>query len=298
MSGGGLGDFIFNYFKTYEWQCLPTVKYFFGDAHVLAVLVHHSASVSELVSTNPAIHSIMTYPWFPPGHPKEHLWKSPIRADSIAEWGQKHSLKTAAEHGFEHKVWLTEKEEELVWEIQTGGPFVVMHPFAGMPHRGCKPHPYDGKYKCYPEYKYIDTANYLYDQGLNVVFVGRTTYDGVDALRENTEELQGNSLYPPIYNLINRVSVRVQVELARRANGFLGTHSSMLSAAWTGNTPSVFFYPGFDEHGNHRSVREHGGTTGTWALDKPCNQYYELPSEGFLALNHVDVAHRLMGILR
>jgi hypothetical protein len=299
-SGGGLGDFIYNYFKSYEWQCLSTIYQFFSDAQITAVLTHHSPTCGELLYTHPAIIAVMTSPWRAPGDPLEYSWKGLVQGENVLSWARNNNIRPAHEHGLEHKIYLTDKEEYLIANIKNKGPYIVMHPFAGLPHRGSRRHPYDNKYKCYPDYKYIQTANYLIEKGISVVFVGRSTYDGVDRLRDNEEtlsEINGHILSSEAYNLINKVSTRVSVELTRRANGFIGSHSSMLSAAWTNQVPSVFFYPGYDEHGNYRSVKEHGGTTGTWALGQSWNAYYELKAEEFLELDPQEPAEKLINLI-
>lgn len=296
--GGGAGDFIYKYFMSHEWQTLPVVKRFFSDCLITVVVATHNVSTAELIYTNPNIDSVLTYPWYPPGHPKERSWKEMVCGESYTEWIKANKIRKASEHRLEHKVYLTESESLILNKIRQS-PYVVIHPFAGLPHRGCLRHPFDNQYKCYPDYKYIQSANLLIEKGYTPVFVGRTSYDGLDSLRNFSEDLPDtNELYPQAINLINKCSFRLNVELTRNANGFIGSHSSMLSAAWTADTPSVYFYPSRDEHGNLRSVREHGGTTGTWAMDKPIHYGYELSPSEFLELNPEAPVNKLMEHVR
>lgn len=289
-AGGGLGDFIFTYFKDSSWRKIKNIKSKLGYK-VIATIAVHNPGCSELIYTNPYIDSILLYKWYPPGDPKEREWKNFLAANPLAELEL--NLKET-----EPKVFLTEKESKLLDEIAKE-KYIAIHPFAGLPHRGCLPHPYDGKYKCYPDYKYLQSANAFADQGYKVYFIGRTSNDGVEVLRGFEEKLlfPKEHTHPNVISLINKTSCRVNVEICRRANGFLGSHSSMLSAAWTADIPSLFFYPGEDEHGNRRSVIEHGGTTGTWALSKPFNSYIELNSEGFLNLDHRVPVERLLNLM-
>lgn len=285
--GGGAGDFIYHYFKNDDWACLPTMKHYYNDCHITFVAMFHDPSTIELVTNNPNIDSILVYPWYPPGHNKEKAWKGLIRGSCFSQWRKDHNILPARNHKLIHQVHLTDNESNMMDNIQNDGPYVVQHLFAGLPHRGAFPHPYDGKYKCYPDYKYLESANQLAEKGYKVYLVGRTNFSGADKLRcLVTEELVlPPTAHPNIVNLINKVSFRFNVELVRRAKGFMGSHSSMLSAAWTASVPSVFFYPGYDEHGNKRSVVEHGGTTGTWALDQPQNTYFEMSANDFLNLD-------------
>ena len=289
-AGGGLGDFIFTYFKDSSWRKIKDLKAK-TKSKLIASVVVHNPGCSELIYTNPYIDSILLYKWYRPGDPKEREWKSHLAAISLRE-----SRLDLEEH--EPEVFLTEKESKFLNTAQED-KYVVIHPFAGLPHRGCLPHPYDGKYKCYPDYKYFQSANSLADQGYKVYFIGRTSNDGVAALRGFEEKLMfpKHHMHPNVISLVNKTSCRVNVELCRRANGFFGSHSSMLSAAWTADTPSLFFYPGEDEHGNRRSVIEHGGTTGTWALGKPIHDYFEMRSEEFLELDHRVPVERLFNLM-
>lgn len=296
LAGGGAGDFIYHYFKSYEWSITPTTTALYKQSHIIGVIACHSPTVAELIYTNPHIAAVHVYPWYPPGHEREHGWKYGLNAINIKDWGKAHKIRPAADHGLEHKIHLTPSEEQLIAAIQQH-KYVAVHPFAGLPHRGCLRHPHDGQYKCYPDYKYVESINHLAEAGYHVVILGRTTLDGVDALRQTNEVLTDFSFHPNVLNLANKVSFRVNVELARRAQGFMGSHSSMLSAAWTADVPSLFFYPGYDEHGNKRSVIEHGGTTGTWALNKPYNTYYELSAADYLSLDSREPVQKLLGVM-
>jgi ADP-heptose:LPS heptosyltransferase len=221
-----------------------------------------------------------------------------VTGKNLIDWADRNKIKEAQRHGLEHKIWLTTQEQIIINDISSG-KYVAIHPFAGLPHRGCLPHPYDGKYKCYPDYKYAESANLLAEAGYKVVFVGKTSYDGVEELRGFEEKLDFKvPMHSNVISLVNKASLRLNTELVRRANGFMGSHSSMLSAAWTNEVPSVFFYPGWDEHGNRRSVREHGGTTGTWALEREYHNYFEHTGPGFLRMNPREPVDLLLSHMR
>lgn len=295
QAGGGAGDFIFNYFTNKYWKALPEIKRLYPETTITCIAALHDSSSTELVTTNPHVDSIMIYPWYPPGHVKELAWKSLLSSRDLREFVDGHQIPAVADH----RVYLTAREEEMLDAIRAVGPYVVMHPFAGLPHRGAFPHPYDGKYKCYPDYKYIESANLLAEKGYQVFFIGRSNNCGSDALRCLVAEelVLPVGVNPNVRSLVNKLSIRMNVELVRNAQGFMGSHSSMLSAAWTNSVPSVFFYPAYDEHGNYRSVIDHGGTTGTWALGQPQNKYFELSSEAFLRLDSVEPVNLLLSCM-
>jgi len=293
-SGGGCGDLIYHYFKSDSWRYLSSVKAMHPNTKVCAVITCHHPNVAELVKTNPYIDSVFYYSWYPPGHDLEYGWKGSVDGEDLAEWARGRKVPLAA-----NKVYLTSSERSSLERICTD-KYIVMHPFAGLPDRSCHPHPLDGKYRCYPDYKYIQTANYLAERGYLVKIVGRSSNDAPERMRAKTESLvpaNGESFHPNVQVLIDGFSLRQNVELVRNANGFIGTHSSMLSAAWTNNVPSVFFYPGWDDDGNRHSVGDHGGTTGTWAIDRPWNDYFELKAQEFLALDPAIPGNRLLDLM-
>ena len=297
--GGGAGDFIYQYFNSYAWRCLPSVLSNYSDAFVTAIIQTHHPSLAELVYLHPAITAVTTYKWYMPGDPKERWWKAGVVGEELGAWAQSINIKDGSRNGYEHKIYLTVAEENLLKEIKAAGPYVIMHPFAGLPHRGAFKHPYDGKYKCYPDYKYLETATYLAERGYKVYFVGRTATDGVETLRSFPEDIVlPKDCHPNIMSLVNKYSFRFNVEVVRRADGFIGSHSSMLSAAWTNDVPSIFFYPCYDEHGNKRSVLEHGGHVGTWALHKKHNKYFEMSAEDFLKFDSKIPAETLLQAMR
>lgn len=290
-SGGGLGDFIFNYYKRKDWRSLSEVKKRFPNIKVTAVLCHHSITASELISTNPYIDAIIHYPWYPPGDSKEYLWKEFIIGEPIENFIARENIKEN-----DNKLFLTKEEEDRLNEIKAQGPYVVMHPFAGQLHRSC--YGVNGKYTCYTLDQYINTAEQLFNSGYKVYIIGRSTYDGQYPGRDKVEKIYD----PPkwIDSFANEFSTRMNVKLVRNATGFLGAHSSMLSAAWTADVPSIFFYPTCDEQGSYeypKNVLTDGGYTGIWAITKPYNSFYQLNDIGFANLDPKTVANKLQTLI-
>jgi len=258
----------------------------------VACVICHSSSSRELIEFNPHIDAVLTHPWRLPGSEDERLWKDLIKGTNIKEFARDRGVKPGVSN-----LYLSKADNELM-SLVKGKKYIAIHPFAGLPHRGCLPHPKDGKYKCFPDYKYPEVVKLLNDRGYTVVIIGRSER-GNFKIRQNEEYSEYlQSIEGDVHNLVDIASLRVNVGLARGADGFIGSHSSMLSAAWTNDVPSVFFYPGNDEHGNRRNVRKHGGETGTWNLDQPWNKYFELPSDKFLDLKPSDVVGRLMEAIK
>lgn len=288
-AGGGIGDFIYTYFRKKPWRLVENVKKKFPDVKVVAILTCHASAARELVELNPKIDAILTHDWKPPGHPQERMWKELVKTEDIKKFASREDIKEG-----KSTLYLSPTENKILAEMKEE-PYVVIHPFAGLPHRGCMPHPKDGKYKCFPDYKYIEVVEQLQKQGMRVVILGRSER-GRHGIRCHDEflDIQG----PKITNLIDNASLRMSVAISREASGFVGSHSSMLSAAWTNSVPSVYFYPTNDEHGNKRSVLEHGGETGTWAYDKPWTHCFEMNSEQFLKLDSGIVVKKLNELMK
>lgn len=287
MAGGGAGDLIYHYFMQPRWRLIKPVKEKFPNVTITAVYCCHTGSEYELGFIHPDIESSLIYKWYPPGHELEYKWKSMISSQPIEEFANKNNIAVSKE---QTELYLSETEKKMVKDI-CSEPYIAVHPFAGLPHRGCKKHPHTGTYRCYPDYKYIETIKLLKDK-YKVIVIGRTN-TSYDSLRANDEVLD----LPQddrIINMTNKGSLRTNVWIARNAVGFFGTHSAMLSAAWTNDVPSIFFYPAWEE-GTYKSVRKYGGDTGTWAIDKPFHTYYEMKPEEFINdLKPEDVADKLL----
>jgi len=284
-AGGGIGDVIYTYFQERSWRLIIGAKESCPELVVLAIVVSHSAYAKELIALHPAIDAILTQRWFEPGHEQERLWEGLVQTSSI---------EAAAGMGFEERepiIYLSDEEKEHV-ELLASEPYIVIHPFAGLSFRGCLANS-KGEYFCFPDYKYRECAILLADMGWRVIIIGQSELYGD---RRQTEYFLLDS--DRIFNLVNKLSLRESVEITRRAVGFLGAHSSMLSAAWTNEVPSVFFYPAEDEHGNKRNVLEYGGTTGTWALGRNYHDYFELRPKQFLDLDVKFVVEKLLWNMR
>lgn len=288
-AGGGLGDFIKAYFTTNKWKILSEIKKYEPNSNILAVLTTHHYDAGQLICTHPAIDEILIYPWYPPGHSKEYLWKQLIvgrNTNTVTQYTPT-----------ENNVWLTDSEQEVFKKL-TEKPYIVMHPFAGIRYRSCLPNPDNGQYGCYPDYKYVESANLLADTGYQVFIIGHTGA-GKEPLRNYRESLDVSIPFNSnVHNMVNQLSLRLNVELTRKAVGFIGAHSSMLAAAWTANVPSVFFYPTRDENGIIKSVLKDGGETGTWKLDKPWNSYFELSPEEFLTMESEVPVNKLLELMQ
>jgi hypothetical protein len=290
QAGGGLGDLIYHYLVNDSWKYVGGIKQLYPNVSITAVINTHNPDNKQLLVTNPNISQAYYYPWYPPGHSDEFGWKEKIPGYDLFEWVKGKDIER-----MDNQVWLLDSERKFLDSL-TDRKYVVIHPFSGLPHRGCLPHPLDGQYRCYPDYKYMETANYLAEAGYLVKIIGHTPTVG---LRKGRQEsiVPSKNVHPNVDILTNRLSLRQNVELVRRADGFLGSHSSMLIAAWTNQVPSIFFYPGWADDGGRRSVREYGGANTTWCIDEPWTDFFELRASEFLELDSRIPANRLIELM-
>lgn len=282
-AGGGAGDCIRNLIQDSGWRRIRPLKQRFQHINVVGIFTDHLGSGYELAYAHPDVLACMVVHWHPPGHELEHAHLRTLDAVHINTFCQQYSIQPE-DKGI---IYLTQREAETVKPL-IEKPYIVVHPFAGLPHRGCRPHPNGSGYRCYPDYKYIQTIQLLQEQyGYRIIVLGKSNTSD-DYLRAVPNDLEV-PINPEIINLQDQASLRMSAWLAMHADGFFGTHSSMLAAAWCGDVPSIFFYPAW-ETGEYHNVLEYGGQTGTFGLrsDKPWNTYYEGTPEQFI--NNIDPA--------
>ena len=290
-NGGGLGDLITNYFCSDAWRYVNALAELYPNVKVTAVITTHNSDNRQLLETHPNVQKVIHYPWYPPGHVEEFGWTNMVRSTNIMDWAKGRDLPKG-----ESRVWLS-RHEEKIFSSLGNRKYIVIHPFAGLPGRSCLPHPGDGNYRCYPDYKYIQTANHLAEAGYLVKIIGHSPTTG-ERKGRNESLFVPDDTHPNVESLVNKLSLRQNVELVRRANGFLGSHSSMLCAAWSNRVPSIFFYPGWNDNGARISVREHGGGSGTRCIDEPWTDFFELRAKEFIELDSRIPAERLTTLMK
>ena len=287
-TGGGLGDAIYDYFIRDTWGMIEPVKNKIPDCEVIIISLSHCSSTPELIQFHPYISAVLSYPWNPPGNPREHLWKEFLHKDfhEIKQFAGPRNISPAPV-----KLYLSKREEAEAAAI-LDKPIIVVHPFAGGRHRSFLKHS-DGIHHCLPENKCVEICNRLAEEGHRVVVIGKSEI--IEHGRNYEETLSG--LSPKVIDLSNKISARLAVHLTRSAKAFFGTHSSMLVAAWTADVPSLCFYPNMNATGKNLSIEENGGHTGTFAMHKPIHINYQLSSEGFANLDTQEIYNRFIPLL-
>jgi ADP-heptose:LPS heptosyltransferase len=289
-TGGGLGDAIYDYFIRDTWRMIEPLKRNCPEVELLVISLSHCSSTLDLVQFNPLVSARFSYPWNPPGNPREFLWKQML-SPQVQEIKHFCNINKISPDN-KAKLYLSKQEEELAKNI-LDKPIIVVHPFAGGRNRSFLKSS-DGRYHCLPEEKCVQICNRLSEEGNKVVVLGKS--EVLEFGRNYDETLIG--LSPEVINLSNKISARLSVYLTQNAIGFFGTHSSMLVAAWTADVPSLCFYPTLNELGKNHSIETNGGHTGTFALHKPIHQNYQMSAEGFNNLSVDDIYNRFNNVLR
>lgn len=288
-AGGGLGDVIHDYFRNDSWRLLAPVKKAFPNTIITAVFLSHCSAPPELVTFHPAITSTFIYPWFCPGDPKERAWKEILSKDvqNVKDFANANKISEREDP----ILYLSSAEQKTVDELLEKPP-IVIHPFAGLRRRSFLLDT-DGKHHCITEKQCVDVCNTLASKGERVIIIGRSEI--LEGCRSYNEKLTG--LSSDVIDMCDKLSTRQSVYLARTAKAFLGTHSSMLVAAWTGKTPSVCFYPTMEENGENNSIQRNGGHTGNFALNEPWNYAYQMNAEQFSKLTVDEIIDKINFVL-
>lgn len=288
QAGGGAGDCIRNVVQDAGWRRVRPLKEKYSQVNIIAIFTDHLGNGYELAYANPNILGCLIVHWHPPGHELEHAHLRTLDAVHINTYCQQMNIEPEPIG----TIYLTQRETELVKPL-IEQPYIVCHPFAGLPHRGCRQHPNGSGYRCYPDYKYISTIQILQEQyGYRVIVLGNSNASD-DYLRAVPNDLEVPN-HPEIINLQDKASLRMSAWLTMNATGFFGTHSAMLAAAWCGEVPNVFFYPAWEE-GEYHSVQERGGQTGIFGLRYPWTGYYEAKPEQFVNdITPQEVAEKLI----
>lgn len=219
--GGGFGDTIRWYFRGEGyWNYLKPLKEKYPNIKTKVISCCHNSQVLDMIEYNPYLDFIENYGWTPDGryekYKKDYTWiqKTPELLRDLEP--------------SRPKLYLAAEDHKIVDPILSAGPYVTIHPFAGLPDR-----------IVFPVNQYPRLIDELIDQhGYNVVVLGS------DHARINEKTLQH---YPEtfmyqrkgLFNLVNQTNGRVSVQLVRKCARFIGTWSCYVCAAWVSNKHSV-----------------------------------------------------------
>lgn len=156
-------------------------------------------------------------------------------------------------------IYLADNENKLLDNLDKLKPYILIHPFAGPIER-----------IVFPMGRYKGLINKIIDEmGVNVVVVGKHFRQ---VLPDRVKELFFNYQRDGLYNLVDNCSVRSSVVLTQHAAGFIGTHSSMVLAAWHAGIPTVCLVPPKHDAGQPWDEFWDSPNPAAWGSDKDFNR--------------------------
>lgn len=269
--GGGLGDVIQVYLSSPKHhdagQAFPNDEFPSTDTYaslwfhrlqdfherhpgikIILLCQSHNTATRELFEEHPYIDEIIDLEWHVPKPGDELKWEKDYQGA-----GNIHALYDYQDYTLRDTiVYLTVEERNLVDAIQMKGNFILVHPYA----RGVRD-------KMISRSKWLDIISYLLEYR-NVVVVG-VGNDGA------VFDCNINGKYNYV-NLVNKVSVRVSIELALLCNAFVGTHSAMILPAWSKRVKSACIVPPTHDGGQSWELFFASDNPTTWGADKDFNK--------------------------
>jgi ADP-heptose:LPS heptosyltransferase len=229
----GMGDFFKRYFLQCTWQCLEDLKAKHPEVKINALLASQTVPALDLVDHHPCIDEVV---------------KPMLHTKQVKEMGPEHfmgdhvPLSNRMAQQFELKmppIYLSESDEVFVDAIQVAAnhKYIVVHPFSGDIIGNTTRSPLKPA-------RYAPIVRALVESGYSVVLLGsswsRLLPEARKPGRTRMIEEKFNWETTGLVNLIDKTNIRTAVELVKRSNGFVGTASSFMCAAWSlGSVRSV-----------------------------------------------------------
>jgi len=221
--GGGLGDVFYTYVKGQNgWGYLQSLKETYPNTKVLAMCSTHNPQTVEFIKLNPYIDEIKEFGWVLDA---TELWEN-NREDSIRLDKQKGFLKNLEQK--KPKLYLEQEENDLIKSISSQGDFVLMHPFAGEPHR-----------RVLPAEEYVPLIDKIIDHlKMNVVLIGGS-YTRSNRIHKESKNEELEYEREGLFNLIGKGNSRICMTLAREQKYFIGSWSAYSCASWLYNKKTI-----------------------------------------------------------
>ena len=214
--GGGLGDVFCNYFRGENgWGLIESLKTKFPNIRVKALCSTHNPQTLEFIQYNPYVDEAVDPGWSLHG---QTAWNKHVGSAvrlSKAKLLTKHLIFKKP------KLYLSRRDQEQVHSVISKGSFVLLHPFAGEPHRIGM-----------PAEEYIPLIDQLIDtKGMNVVLVGANyKRHNLNSQEEKPEQLDYER--DGLFNFIDKTNSRVIASLANHQTRFIGSWSAYSCLSW------------------------------------------------------------------
>lgn len=222
---GGLGDFLKAYYEIRAWRALEDIKKKHPSLYIKAIVYSLNASAKDILTYHPAIDDVF--------QPKEKLLEVrtkglPSYAKGLQSIGTRAGLIKSARKS-KPRIYLSEEDKKFVADtVGDIGKYVVIHPFSTMPYRLL-----DSRTAMLPE-RYTPIIKGLNRNGYKAIILG--------ASRPNSKELFEYE-DDNVINLIDKTNARTALNILYRSNGFIGTNSCFMCAAWLEGIKSFIIAP-------------------------------------------------------
>lgn len=251
--GGGVGDVLRCQLQGKKgWGYIEPLKEKYPEVFIRAIITSCNPQAFELIKHHPFIDEKIKLQW---KHPHQ---KWPDRHKYAEDLG---FVRLTCDTGRElfpglkkapiPPLYLSDKDQGVVKEIQATGDYVFVHPFSGVPWRiGLL----SGQYPVLID-RLID------ELGLNVVVVGGTykkDYPKGHAQSQQLIEEVFEYERDGLFNLVNKSNVRVCAQLARDSKYAITTWSCYARSAWHGSTTAVTLYSGHPYNPPVERLAKHG----------------------------------------
>ena len=228
------------------------------DVEVSIVLASHNPNTHELFEYDPYIDEVIQKPY-----------SQKLDDDGYKVWESEKERENNIQYRYDWRyyqpappeIYLGPGEFDIVEAIQKSGPFIVVHPGAGLRRRVVV---------TMTEYRKI--IGQLLGIGYKVVVLGRAYQKVVDGEVSEVVYEQYEDSRSGVLSLVNKVSARVALELSMRCAGFIGSHSALILAAWYAGVKSVCLVPPLHDSGIPFERFFRGDNPTTWGADRSINK--------------------------
>jgi ADP-heptose:LPS heptosyltransferase len=217
-----MGDFYKRYFCHPTWQCIKDLKEKNPQVDISALLVSQTIPALDFVDHHPCINKVIK--------PRIHL--KDFRNKDIKQYVGDHVfLSPGLAKNFKLEipsVYLSNTDMDFVDKITSKyNKYICLHPFAGDVYG------LDTRTPLKVE-EYIPIIKALTKKGYAVLMFGKSwarIKHGSKSTRLVKEIFKWS--HEGFVNLIDQTNARTAAELVKRSNGFVGTASSLMCAAWS-----------------------------------------------------------------
>jgi len=214
--GGGLGDVFYLYTKGENgWGYIKSLKEKYPQVRVNVMCATHNPQTVEFIKYNPYINDVKEYGWVLDGN---EIWNKynngAVKLNSNKELLSTLKFATPC-------MYLNKQDQITVNTVVTKGKFILIHPFAGEPHRIAM-----------PASEYIPLIDCLIDEmGFNVAIVG-ASYLRTNRILVESKPEELNYERDGVFNLIDKANCRVVAALAKQQHHFIGCWSAYSCMSW------------------------------------------------------------------